>query len=144
MRLLLLAHVLLAALPAAAQKPAADVVNFNQHWQFTKANDTTITAALFTKTGPWATVSLPHTPQIEPVVTNKLQWQGTCFYRRFFKVPSSGPGPYVVVQFGAAMHTADVYLNGQKLQRHAGGYLPFTVDISRQTKYGQENYLLGV
>ena len=142
MRLLLLAHVLLAALPAAAQKPAADVVNFNQHWQFTKANDTTITAALFTKTGPWATVSLPHTPQIEPVVTNKMQWQGTCFYRRFFKVPSSGPGPRVVVQFGAAMHTADVYLNGQKLQRHVGGYLPFTVDISRQTKYGQENCLL--
>ena len=142
MRLLLLAHVLLAALPATAQKPAADVVNFNQHWQFTKANDTTITAALFTKTGPWATVSLPHTPQIEPVVTNKMQWQGTCFYRRFFKVPSSGPGPRVVVQFGAAMHTADVYLNGQKLQRHVGGYLPFTVDISRQTKYGQENCLL--
>ena len=142
MRLLLLAHVLLAALPAAAQKPAADVVNFNQHWQFTKANDTTITAALFTKTGPWATISLPHTPQIEPVVTNKMQWQGTCFYRRFFKVPSSGPGPRVVVQFGAAMHTADVYLNGQKLQRHVGGYLPFTVDISRQTKYGQENCLL--
>lgn len=142
MRLLLLAHVLLAALPAAAQKPAADVVNFNQHWQFTKANDTTITAALFIKTGPWATVSLPHTPQIEPVVTNKMQWQGTCFYRRFFKVPSSGPGPRVVVQFGAAMHTADVYLNGQKLQRHVGGYLPFTVDISRQTKYGQENCLL--
>ena len=142
MRLFLLAHVLLAALPATAQKPAADVVNFNQHWQFTKANDTTITAALFTKTGPWATVSLPHTPQIEPVVTNKMQWQGTCFYRRFFKVPSSGPGPRVVVQFGAAMHTADVYLNGQKLQRHVGGYLPFTVDISHQTKYGQENCLL--
>ena len=59
-------------------------------------------------------------------------------------MPAAGPGPRVAVQFGAAMHTADVYLNGQRLQRHVGGYLPFTVDITPRVKYGQDNVLLVV
>ncbi|HEX8327231.1 MAG TPA: glycoside hydrolase family 2 TIM barrel-domain containing protein [Hymenobacter sp.] len=140
---LLFTGLLLTALQATAQKAPADVVNFNQNWQFVKDVDTTVTASLFTKaTGTWAAVSLPHTPRLEPVVTDQQQWQGISFYRKFFRVPSSGPGPRVAVEFGAAMHTADVYLNGQKLQRHVGGYLPFTVDISKQVKYGQENCLL--
>lgn len=139
----LLAGLLLTALQTTAQKAPADVVNFNQNWQFVKDVDTTVTASLFTKaTGTWATVSLPHTPRLEPVVTDQQQWQGISFYRKFFRVPAAGPGPRIAVQFGAAMHTADVYLNGRKLQRHVGGYLPFTVDISRQVKYGQENCLL--
>ncbi|MGY2132838.1 glycoside hydrolase family 2 protein [Hymenobacter sp. HD11105] len=132
---------------AAKQKGEPEVItNFNQNWQFVKDIDTTVTAALFTKTSSlpvnWATVSLPHTPQLEPVAPNQLQWQGNCFYRKYFQMPSDGPGARVVLEFGAAMHTADVYLNGQRLQRHIGGYLPFTVDISRQVKYGQENCLL--
>lgn len=141
--LLCLLSGLLPARPAVAQKLAADISNFNQSWQFRRDGDTTVTAGLFSKAaGKWAAVSLPHTPRIEPVVTDKMQWQGTCFYRRFFRVPAAGPGPRVVVQFGAAMHTADVFLNGRRRQRHVGGYLPFTVDISRAVKYGQENCLL--
>ena len=107
--------------------------------------DTTVTAALFTKSAwdsVWAPVSLPHTPRLEPVVTEQRQWQGISFYRKFFRVPAAGPGSRVAVEFGAAMHTADVYLNGQKLQRHVGGYLPFTVDISRLVKSGEDNCLL--
>ncbi|HEX8505647.1 MAG TPA: hypothetical protein VF630_09780, partial [Hymenobacter sp.] len=134
----ILAGLLLTALQAAAQKAPTEVTTFNQNWQFVKDADTTVTASLFAQaSGKWATVSLPHTPQLEPVVTDKAQWQGVSFYRKFFRVPAAGSR--IAVQFGGAMHTADVYLNGQKLQRHVGGYLPFTVDISRQVKYGQEN-----
>ncbi|MCC3152083.1 glycoside hydrolase family 2 TIM barrel-domain containing protein [Hymenobacter sp. BT770] len=145
---------LLASLSQCAGQPGtsghrtkvpAVITNFNQDWQFVKDVDTTVTAALFAKTGgpgQWATVSLPHTLRIEPVVTDQQQWQGVSFYRKFFRVPSDGPYPRVTVEFGAAMHTADVYLNGQRLQRHVGGYLPFTVDISKQAKYGEENCLV--
>ena len=140
--LLLLALSFAAALPVAAQPAPPIFAAFNQSWQFQKAADTTITAALFAPGGgAWATVSLPHTPQIEPVVTDKMQWQGNCFYRRFFRLPG-GPGQRVAVEFGAAMHTADVYLNGQRVLRHVGGYLPFTVDLTRLMKYDQDNCLL--
>ncbi|OGX87086.1 beta-galactosidase [Hymenobacter glacialis] len=144
--LLLLAALSHCTVPSKTDtKPAAAALDFNQDWQFVKDVDTTVTASLFTKAAApatWAAVSLPHTPRLEPVVTEQPQWQGISFYRKFFRVPAGGPGPRVAVEFGAAMHTADVYLNGRKLQRHVGGYLPFTVDISRQTKYGEENCLL--
>ena len=134
--------LLFLALRASGQLAPPVFTLFNEGWQFRKAADTTVTAALFApKASAWNTVSLPHTPQIEPVVTDQPQWQGNCFYRRFFRLPG-GPGLRVAVEFGAAMHTADVYLNGQRLQRHVGGYLPFTVDLTKQVKYGQENCLL--
>ncbi|HEX8428728.1 glycoside hydrolase family 2 protein [Hymenobacter sp.] len=141
--LLLLGALSECTKPAGSITPAVD---FNQDWQFVKDMDTAVTAPLFTKatdsTMQWATVSLPHTAQVEPVVTDKKQWQGTCFYRKFFQVPATDSSKHVAIHIGAAMHTADVYLNGKKLQRHVGGYLPFTVDVSRQLKFGQENCLL--
>ncbi|WP_035568170.1 glycoside hydrolase family 2 protein [Hymenobacter sp. IS2118] len=129
----------------AQTRVAPAVADFNQDWQFVKDVDTTIVASYFNQAGSaaqWAPVSLPHTPRIEPVAPDQPQWQGISFYRKFFRVPTAGPGGRVAIAFGAAMHTADVYLNGQRLQRHVGGYLPFTVDISRQVKPGAENTLL--
>ncbi|SMC00516.1 glycoside hydrolase family 2 sugar binding [Hymenobacter roseosalivarius DSM 11622] len=100
-------------------------VDFNQDWQFVKDIDTVVTAPFFAKTAdstvPWTAVSLPHTAQIEPGVTDKKQWQGTCFYRKFFQVPAADSNKRVALHFGAAMHTADVYLNEKRLQRHLGG-----------------------
>ncbi|MBC6607680.1 DUF4982 domain-containing protein [Hymenobacter sp. BT188] len=124
----------------------APTLDFNQEWQFVKDIDTVVTPSFFAKTADsaalWTDVSLPHTAQIEPVVTDKKQWQGTCFYRKFFQVDATDSSKRVALHFGAAMHTADVYMNGKRLQRHLGGYLPFTVDISRQLKFGQENCLV--
>ena len=124
----------------------APAVDFNQDWQFVKDADTAITASFFIKTNDtttqWVPVSLPHTAQLEPVVTDKKQWQGICFYRKFFQVTVADSSKQVAIHFGAAMHTADVYLNGKRLERHVGGYLPFTVDVTRHLKFGQENCLL--
>jgi beta-galactosidase len=127
--------------PAGAEGASAA---FNQDWEFVKNVDTAVVAGYFGKGGAagWVPVSLPHTAQLETVATEKQQWQGICFYRKFFRVPAAGPETRVAIEFGAAMHTADVYLNGRRLQRHTGGYLPFTVDISKQVKYGEENTLL--
>jgi beta-galactosidase len=78
--------------PTARLAPAVD---FNQDWQFVKDIDTAVTAQFFTETtdtaAQWVAVSLPHTAQLEPVVTDKKQWQGTCFYRKFFQVPCKRP-----------------------------------------------------
>jgi beta-galactosidase len=45
------------------------------------------------------------------------------------------------LKFDAAMNVADVWLNGEHLGRHLGGWLPFGFDISSQVSVGGENVL---
>lgn len=119
-------------------------LNFNSDWQFARGIDTTVEADYFEKKSEvdWEHISLPHTAHIEPLVIEDQQWQGTAFYRKFFEVASENSDKRVAVKFGAAMHEADVYLNGEKLTKHKGGYLPFVVDITDEVQFDQENVLL--
>lgn len=118
--------------------------NFNQNWQFVRDIDTVITANYFSRESEinWQDISLPHTAHIEPLVISGQQWQGTAFYRKFFDVSAEDSNKHIAVKFGAAMHQADVYLNGEKLTTHKGGYLPFVVDISDVVLFDEENVLL--
>ncbi|GAB3290950.1 glycoside hydrolase family 2 protein [Hymenobacter tenuis] len=118
---------------------------FTADWEFVRDVDTAVGPTFFARADnakPWATVKLPHTPRLEPVVTPNKQWQGTSFYRRFFRVSAADTSRRVAVQFEGAMSEADVFLNGRRLMRHQGGYLPFTVDLTPYLKVDAENCLL--
>jgi beta-galactosidase len=119
--------------------------DFNTEWEFVKDMDTTITEGLFEKSGGdlgWVNIRLPHTANIEPLVIEDQQWQGDMFYRKFFTVEPDMEGKHITLKFEGAMHEADIYLNGEKVGYNAGGYLPFTVNISDVVKFGEENSLL--
>jgi beta-galactosidase len=120
------------------------VTLFNNNWQFVKNADTSVTKQLFNRADAlaWQQVSLPHTASIEPVIKTAQQWQGICFYRRFFTLDKKDAGKYIAIRIDAAMNLADVYLNGKHLQTHIGGYLPVYIDISNEALYGKENCLL--
>ena len=147
--LALVAWLALAACtrPNGSSQPSETVLpnSFNTDWEFVRDVDTVVGPAFFgreDKARPWAGVLLPHTPRLEAVVTKDRQWQGTCFYRRFFRVSAADTSRRVAVRFEGAMHEADVYLNGRRLARHQGGYLPFTVDLTPYLKANAENCLL--
>jgi beta-galactosidase len=93
--------------------------NFNAGWEFVKDIDTINSGQVLSNTQivniNWQKVSLPHTPNIEPVKKVNEQWQGTCFYRKFFTVSSQNKNKHIAIQFDAAMHEADVYLNGKHI-----------------------------
>ena len=127
-----------------AQMPGT--TNFNSGWEFVKDVDTSIVPALFEKgniyTHPWEKVSLPHTANIEPLIISGKQWQGWCFYRKFFALPEAYKNKHIAIKFEGAMQEADVYMNGKYLTTHLGGYLPFSVDISDKAKIGKENCIV--
>src|SRR6201986_1233450 len=133
-------------LQVKAQKAPASVSSFNTNWEFVKDIDTTNSGRVLSAAQPnnisWEKVSLPHTPQIEPVNKVKEQWQGTCFYRKFFTIPAADKDKHIALQFDAAMHEADVYLNGKHIYKHVGGFLPFYMDISDKIKFGAQNCVL--
>lgn len=118
--------------------------DFNKNWQFARGIDTTVTDDLFNEDGEveWEDITLPHTANIEPLVISNQQWQGTAFYRKYFEIAPEDSNKYVAVKFGAAMHEADIWLNGEKLAKHKGGYLPFVIDITNEISVDEQNVLL--
>ncbi len=133
-------------IPVKAQTLLPSTSSFNAGWEFVKDIDTVgagrLLSATHTPTVSWEKISLPHTAHIEPVNKVKEQWQGTCFYRKFFTIPVADKGKHISIRFDAAMHEADVYLNGKQVYKHIGGFLPFDIDISDDVISGKQNCIL--
>jgi beta-galactosidase len=94
----------------------------------------------------WENVGLPHSARIEALVTGPpgspgAQWQGVCWYRRRLRLePDAGEGQ-VLLRFEGAMNVADVWLDGERIGRHLGGYLPFVLDLGARLQPGREHVL---
>lgn len=56
-------------------------------------------------------------------------YEGSVWYRRTFDFVKS-PGKRVFVHFGAANYAASVYLNGEELGNHEGGFTPFDFEVT--------------
>ncbi|WP_243342726.1 beta-glucuronidase [Anaerococcus sp. AGMB09787] len=67
---------------------------------------------------------------------------GWVFYQRQLYVPKTLREDRLVLRFDAVTHHAKVYLNGEMLVEHRGGFLPFEVEIQDYVKDG--NNLLTV
>ena len=57
-------------------------------------------------------------------------YEGTIWYRKSFDYQRR-PNTRLFVYFGAANYQADVYLNGEKLGQHEGGFTPFNFEITK-------------
>ena len=62
---------------------------------------------------------------------------GWVVYQRTIEAPAwLAAAPRVTLRFDAATHAADVYLNGEKLGSHVGGFLPFEFDVTGKLRAG--------
>jgi beta-galactosidase len=111
---------------------------FNDGWQFAISDATIDQVENITD---WEPVSLPHTPVITPKVMEG-QWQGTCWYKKNFELPSSAKGQRLILRFEAAMNVSEFWVNGQKMKTHLGGYLPVVFDFTDAARPGDENTIL--
>jgi beta-glucuronidase len=60
-------------------------------------------------------------------------YEGTVWYRKTFDYQGK-PATRLFLDFGAANYEAIVYLNGEKLGSHTGGFTPFEFEITGRTR----------
>ena len=70
-------------------------------------------------------------------------YQGLIWYQRTFTAPVPRTGRQFL-RFGAANYAATVYLNGQPLGRHEGGFTPFAFEVTRLLREGDNQVTVGV
>jgi len=69
-----------------------------------------------------------------------LFYEGTIWYKKSFDYQRK-QNTRLFVYFGAANYLADVYLNGEKIGRHEGGFTPFNFEITSRVR-DKENSLI--
>ncbi|MGB9800319.1 MAG: glycoside hydrolase family 2 protein [Thermanaerothrix sp.] len=77
-------------------------------------------------------------------VMRPLQPEERLWYRRMFTVPTAWEGKRVLLHFGAVDWEAEVWVNGQRVGKHQGGYLPFTFDITPYLHPGEQELVVAV
>jgi len=63
------------------------------------------------------------------------------WYRISFDVSSTFKGKFVKLNFLSVNYVADVWLNGEYLGYHEGGYTPFAFNVSDKLKFNEKNVL---
>jgi beta-galactosidase len=117
----------------ALENSGREVFNFNVGWRFHTGTIKNAEKSGFDDSD-WVVVSTPHTVKLMPAeASGGRNYQGAAWYRKHFTIDKSLQGKLLNIYFEAAMGRTVVYLNGNKILEHLGGYLPFSIEL---TQYG--------
>lgn len=98
------------------------IFSLNQGWKFYKTKPTDSAGE---------PVTLPHTWNVVDGQDGGNDYhRGTCWYIQNLPCPKLEDGERAWLQCKGAAMTAEVYLNGETLARHEGGYSTFRVDLT--------------
>ena len=67
---------------------------------------------------------------MESAISGVMQYHAWSWYRRTFTVPSAWNGQRVILHLDAVDWQSQVFVNGQSIGTHQGGYDPFSYDIT--------------
>lgn len=113
-----------------------NVMELKDNWVFVKEAENAEDAAAKEGTA----VSLPHTwNAVDGQDGGNDYHRGTCWYVTKFQKPEFEAESQVYVEFLGASVIADVYLNGEAVAHHEGGYSTFRVNLT--DKLQEENVL---
>ena len=110
------------------------IINVNEGWNFNK-NSTDVNAK---ENGE--VINLPHTwNATDGQDGGNDYFRGSCVYSKTFNKADLPEGELVYLEITGANSSADVYLNGEKLAHHDGGYSTWRVNLTDGLK--EENQI---
>lgn len=109
---------------------------FNNNWYFS-ANDS------LHSIGSWREVNLPHTWNVDDVMDDAPgYYRGNGWYRKTFKADPGWKNRSVSLYFEGANEISEVFLNGQLITTHTGGYSGFRADLTSAINLTSNNELV--
>ena len=113
------------------------IININRKWAFSK-QAAELPAQLPTL---WDWVNLPHSwNAIDGQDGDNDYYRGTCYYAKSIRKTDLPEAECYYLELNGANSSAEVFLNGEKLAAHDGGYSTWRVDLTG--KLQQENLLV--
>ena len=115
----------------------SDWLNLNGEWEFEIDNAKSGEAREFFKRNSLeGTINVPFCPESKLSGVEHKDFMNCVWYRKEFEIPSNWKDKKILLHFGAVDYHAVVYLNGEKIGEHYGGYTPFVFDITNNVKDG--------
>ena len=117
--------------------------NINDNWLYLEHNTINLNDAVAFKN--WSPVNLPHTwnavdaTDLVPGYRRSAGW-----YKKEINIPRVDANSIYQLYFEGANIETEVYVNGNKVGKHLGGYIGFTLDITKAIKAGKNNILVRV
>ncbi len=85
----------------------------------------------------WGKVTVPHTwNNLDGQDGGNNYYRGTGWYRRHVNVETPLAGKAAYLRFEGANRTAEVWVNGQEVGKHTGGFGAFAFDVTKALKAG--------
>ena len=91
---------------------------------------------------PWQPIAVPASYNDQKADRRFRSHVGFAWYRTNLTVPGVLAGQRLTLRFDAVTHDAEVFLDGQPLCSHRGGFLPFEADLTARVVPGKTYELL--
>lgn len=148
---------LASALASAAQAPAGSAAagvaprvreSFDFGWKFFKGDAPGAQDPAFADAA-WRSLDVPHDWSVEGPYSQQETAQGSLptgigWYRKRFRLPESGRGKKIFIEFDGVFENSEVWINGQYLGKRPFGYIGFQYDMTPHVAFGARDNLLAV
>jgi hypothetical protein len=81
---------------------------------------------------------------MESAISGVMQYSEFSWYRQLFTVPAAWSGKRIILHLDAVDWQATVYVNGQQVGIHKGGYDPFSYDLTTYLNGGSNELVIQV
>jgi beta-galactosidase len=138
--------LLTLALPLTAQPYAPPVnprveVNLDPGWRFIRQEVSGAQNPGFDDAA-WSAVDLPHTwNNLDGEDGGNNYYRGVGWYRSHYTVDAGYAGRRFFLKFDGAFYVTDVWLNGNFLGEHQGGFAAFVFDVTPYLNVGADNVI---
>lgn len=132
------------SLPANIEHNDRITYDLNVGWRFTKGEPKSAESIEFNDKD-WEIVNVPHGLEIIPEeASGCANYTGPAWYRKTLDLPekkATQPAKRYTLYFEGIMGKSQIFLNGEKIQDHLGGYLPIVIDITDKLIHGKKNLI---